>query len=215
MIPASTKCVVPRDCHASNPISCGRIRVEVDAEGTRHVRCDAPRFVLRQDFGLQRLGWVRPAVDVGKRLVVGIAHDVATRHLFGALWCGKAALAGHHADPWDHMRSVIASRYAVAASPIINHSATALMRRSSSMRTRAFDEKVESMMGDSHDGANRIQDPHCEANGSLIKCHTATGKQRLSYAGCAMMASPVRLCWMARWMDPTSWRMSNRSLLQL
>src|SRR5258706_10014863 len=25
---------------------------------------------------------------------------------------------------------------------------------------RAFDEKVESMMGDSHDGANRIQDPH-------------------------------------------------------
>src|SRR6266404_7409751 len=25
---------------------------------------------------------------------------------------------------------------------------------------RAFDEKVESMMGDSHGGANRIQDPH-------------------------------------------------------
>src|ERR1700675_21254 len=29
-----------------------------------------------------------------------------------------------------------------------------------------------------------------KANGSLIRCHTATGKQRLSYAGCAMMASP-------------------------
>jgi hypothetical protein len=26
--------------------------------------------------------------------------------------------------------------------------------------TRAFDEKVESMMGDSHDGANRIEDSH-------------------------------------------------------
>jgi hypothetical protein len=24
-----------------------------------------------------------------------------------------------------------------------------------------------------------------------------------------------RLCWMARWMDPTSWRTSNRSFLQL
>src|SRR5712672_656584 len=28
-----------------------------------------------------------------------------------------------------------------------------------------------------------------KANGSSIRCHTATGKQRLSYAGCAMMAS--------------------------
>src|SRR5258705_12693766 len=28
------------------------------------------------------------------------------------------------------------------------------------IRSRAFDEKIESMMGDSHNGANRIQDPH-------------------------------------------------------
>jgi len=28
------------------------------------------------------------------------------------------------------------------------------------IRTRAFDEKVESLIVDSHDGANRIQDPH-------------------------------------------------------
>jgi hypothetical protein len=27
-------------------------------------------------------------------------------------------------------------------------------------RSRAFDEKVESLIVDSHDGANRIQDPH-------------------------------------------------------
>jgi hypothetical protein len=27
-------------------------------------------------------------------------------------------------------------------------------------RARAFDEKVESLIVDSHDGANRIQDPH-------------------------------------------------------
>jgi hypothetical protein len=38
-------------------------------------------------------------------------------------------------------------------------------------------------------------------------------KQRLSYAGCAMMASSPRLCWMAQWTAPTSWPMSNRSLL--
>src|SRR5260221_13155878 len=38
-----------------------------------------------------------------------------------------------------------------------------------------------------------------KANGSLIRCRTVTGKQRLSYAGCAMMVSPPRLCWMARW----------------
>ena len=55
----------------------------------------------------------------------------------------------------------------------------------------------------------------CKASGSLIRCHTATGKQRLLYAGCAMMASRPRLWWMARWMDPTSWPMSNRSLVQL
>jgi transposase len=47
------------------------------------------------------------------------------------------------------------------------------------------------------------------------RCRTATGKLRLSYAGCAMMASPPRLCWMARWTAPTSWPMSNRSLRQL
>jgi hypothetical protein len=29
-----------------------------------------------------------------------------------------------------------------------------------------------------------------KANGSLIRCHTATGKQRLSYADYAMMALP-------------------------
>jgi hypothetical protein len=29
-----------------------------------------------------------------------------------------------------------------------------------SSKARAFDEKVESLIGDSHDGANRIQDPH-------------------------------------------------------
>jgi hypothetical protein len=44
-----------------------------------------------------------------------------------------------------------------------------------------------------------------EASGSLIRCHTATGKPRLSYAGCTMMASPPRLCWMAQWTAPTSW----------
>jgi len=33
-------------------------------------------------------------------------------------------------------------------------------RRLINARTRAFDEKVESLIGDSHDGANRIQDPH-------------------------------------------------------
>src|SRR6266852_2479476 len=49
-------------------------------------------------------------------------------------------------------------------------------------------------------------------NGLSIRCHTATGKQRLSYAGCAMMASRPRLCWMARWTDSTSWPMSNRIL---
>ena len=48
-----------------------------------------------------------------------------------------------------------------------------------------------------------------KASGSLIRCHTATGKQRLLSAGCAMMASRHRLRWMARWMDPTSWPMSN------
>src|SRR6266849_9710579 len=31
---------------------------------------------------------------------------------------------------------------------------------------RAFDEKVESMIGDSHDGANRIQDPHWDKGAS-------------------------------------------------
>src|SRR5258708_31943201 len=32
--------------------------------------------------------------------------------------------------------------------------------RTSKSNTRAFDEKVESLIVDSHDGANRIQDPH-------------------------------------------------------
>jgi hypothetical protein len=30
---------------------------------------------------------------------------------------------------------------------------------------RAFDEKVESVMGDSHEGANQIQDPHWNKGG--------------------------------------------------
>src|SRR6202051_1314289 len=51
-----------------------------------------------------------------------------------------------------------------------------------------------------------------KANGSSIRCHTATGTQRLSYAGRAMMASPPRLCWMAQWTAPTSWPMSNRKV---
>jgi hypothetical protein len=57
--------------------------------------------------------------------------------------------------------------------------------------------------------------PVRKANGSLIRCHTATGKQQLSYAACAMMASSPHLCWIARWTDTTSSPMSNKSLLQL
>jgi transposase len=37
-----------------------------------------------------------------------------------------------------------------------------------------------------------------KANGSSIRCHTATGKQRLSYAGRALITSSPRLCWMAQ-----------------
>src|SRR5882672_3124796 len=33
-------------------------------------------------------------------------------------------------------------------------------RRTCACSSRAFDEKVESLIVDSHDGANRIQDPH-------------------------------------------------------
>jgi hypothetical protein len=32
---------------------------------------DAPRFVIGEDFGLHRVGFVRPAVDVGKRFNFG------------------------------------------------------------------------------------------------------------------------------------------------
>jgi hypothetical protein len=34
------------------------------------------------------------------------------------------------------------------------------MKRFFAISARAFDEKVESLILDSHDGANRIQDPH-------------------------------------------------------
>jgi tripartite-type tricarboxylate transporter receptor subunit TctC len=52
-------------------------------------------------------------------------------------------------------------------------------------RTRAFHEKVESVVGDSHDGANRIQDPYWnkEAShewGSLIPTICANGWLRQS-----------------------------------
>jgi hypothetical protein len=50
----------------------------------RNVGRDPPRLVLRQHLGLQRLGFVRPAVDVGERLAVGIVHDASAGHLFGA-----------------------------------------------------------------------------------------------------------------------------------
>jgi hypothetical protein len=49
-------------------------------------------FVLRQDLGLQSFGFVRPAVDVGERLPVGIASDVAAGHLFGVPGRGEAAI---------------------------------------------------------------------------------------------------------------------------
>src|SRR5260370_16292248 len=51
-------------------------------------------------------------------------------------------------------------------------------------RARAFDEKVESLIADSHDGANRIQDPHWNKGashewGSLIPpiCPTLSFRQ--------------------------------------
>jgi hypothetical protein len=38
-------------------------------------------------------------------------------------------------------------------------------RRTTASPSLAFDEKVESVMGDSHEGANQIQDPHWKKRG--------------------------------------------------
>jgi hypothetical protein len=63
---------------------------------------DAPRLVFREHFRLDRFGFIRPAVDVSERLAVGIAHDVATGHLFDAPRRGETArrhAAYHYTAP--------------------------------------------------------------------------------------------------------------------
>src|SRR5260370_2008470 len=70
---------------------------------------DAPRFVFRQYFRLHGFGFVRSAVDVDERLVIGIAHDVAAGHLLGAPRCREAAGCGQpcEASPPAHARGMI------------------------------------------------------------------------------------------------------------
>jgi hypothetical protein len=51
----------------------------------RDVDGDPPGLVLRQDLGLQRLGFAVPGVDVRERLTVGVADDIAACDLVGAL----------------------------------------------------------------------------------------------------------------------------------
>src|ERR1700674_3513377 len=48
----------------------------------RNVGRDPARLVLRQNLGLQSVGFVCPAVDVRKRLPVGITNDVPAGQLF-------------------------------------------------------------------------------------------------------------------------------------
>ena len=52
----------------------------------RDVDGDPPRLVLGEDLRRQPFGLVASAVDVHERLTVGVAHDVATRNLFDALF---------------------------------------------------------------------------------------------------------------------------------
>jgi hypothetical protein len=74
----------------------GRVRLDRPSVLARYQRRqlgdvgrDAPRFIIGQGFGLHRLGFVRPAVDVGKRLIVGVAHDLAAGHPFSGQGGGK------------------------------------------------------------------------------------------------------------------------------
>src|ERR1700693_2863179 len=55
------------------------------------VHRNTARFVLREHLRLHRLGIVRPAVDVGERLAVGVADHVAAGDLLGSPWGGQAA----------------------------------------------------------------------------------------------------------------------------
>jgi hypothetical protein len=63
----------------------------------RDVNGDPPRLVLRQDFGLPRLGIVVAGVEVRQRLPVGVADDLAAGLGVGVTRGWKAAgWFGHH-----------------------------------------------------------------------------------------------------------------------
>src|SRR5258706_1849127 len=71
-------------------------------------------------------------------------------HTAFALW----TLHCHIFDQFRHTPRLLLS------SAIEGEGKTTVLEVLEQLVPRAFDEKVESMMGDSHDGANRIQDPH-------------------------------------------------------
>jgi hypothetical protein len=54
------------------------------SSGSRAMSMASPRFVLREHLGLPRLGLVLSRVEVGERLPVGVADDIAAGDLVGA-----------------------------------------------------------------------------------------------------------------------------------
>ena len=61
----------------------------------RNINCDAARFVVSQHLRLQRVGLRRAVVDIGERLAVRVAHDLAAGDLLGFPRWWDTAGRGH------------------------------------------------------------------------------------------------------------------------
>jgi ATP-dependent DNA ligase len=55
----------------------------------RDVHRNAARFILGEHLRLHRLGFVRPAVDIGERLAIGVAHKIAPVIFSAVQWGGQ------------------------------------------------------------------------------------------------------------------------------
>src|SRR6266446_9419049 len=109
---------------------------------------DAAREMIANSY--PQLGWLAPQAEP----VAQSAPDVI-------------ALAAPATPSPDQQRSDVTSldldAMRQSIDQIANNMATnqeQITRSVDRIAARAFDEKVESLIGDSHDGANRIQDPH-------------------------------------------------------
>src|SRR5882762_4808785 len=78
---------------------------------------------------------------------------------FAPIGKSSSSLSPSANGPWQSAHPVL-FHIAKPAFTVSLFCASVIVEYARAITARAFDEKVESLIVDSHDGANRIQDPH-------------------------------------------------------